>query len=161
MNKNTTAILLIILGIIVLALPLLGLIAVSILAGFALALLGIGLIVVGNGDLKESFGLGLLEMILGIIALILGLGFIINPALFSFVAGLLISLAGLFLIIVGLVSIFTKKGEYRWNGIITLIIGIIYLLLGYLVKNAFILGILIGFWLLLLGIMLFLQRDWI
>ncbi len=141
------------------ALPLLGLIAVSILAGFALALLGIGLIVVGNGDMKRSSSLGLLEIILGIIALILGLGFIINPALFSFVAGLLISLAGLFLIIVGLVSIFTSEGGNRWNGIITLIIGIIYLLLGYLVKDPYILGILIGIWLLLLGIMLLFQKK--
>jgi len=159
MGKNATAILLIILGLIVLALPLLGLITVSVLTGFAVAILGIGLIIFGYRDMKTSSALGILEIILGIIALILGLGFIINPVLFSFVAGLLIYIAGLFLVIAGLVGIFAMKGETRWNGVITLVIGLIYLLLGYLVSNPFYLGILIGIWLLLVGIMVLFQKE--
>jgi uncharacterized membrane protein HdeD (DUF308 family) len=159
MKKNTTAILLIILGLIVLALPLLGLITISILTGFALALVGIGLIIFGYSDMKESSGLGILEIILGIIALIFGLGFILNPALFSFVAGLLLYIAGIFLVIVGLAGVFTQKGGNRWTGVITLIVGLIYLLLGYLVRNPFYLGILIGLWLLIVGIMLLLRND--
>lgn len=158
MGKNATGILLIILGLIVLALPLAGLIAVSLLTGFGVALLGIGLLIFGYRDMKESTALGVIELILGIIALILGIGFMVNPALFSFVAGLIIYIAGLFLVIVGLVAIFTSKGA-RWSGVVTLIIGLIYLVLGYLVSDPFYLGILIGLWLLIVGIMTMLQKE--
>lgn len=158
MGKNITGILLIILGLIVLALPLAGLIAVSLLTGFALALLGVGLLVFGYGDSKESTALGVVEIILGIIAIIFGIGFIVYPALFAFVAGFLIYLAGIFLVIVGLIAIFTAKSA-RWNGVVTLIIGLIYLILGYFVSDPFYLGVLIGLWLLIVGIMNLLQDE--
>ncbi|MDD1774594.1 MAG: DUF308 domain-containing protein, partial [Methanobacterium sp.] len=120
MGRNATGILLIILGLIVLVLPLAGLITVSLLTGFALALLGIGLLVFGVNDLKESAALGIAEIILAIIAILFGIGFMVYPGFFSFVAGLLIYLAGIFLVIIGLIAIFTAKGA-RWNGVITLI----------------------------------------
>jgi uncharacterized membrane protein HdeD (DUF308 family) len=117
------AIVLIILGLIVLAFPLLGLIPIAILTGLGVAFMGIGLILAGFSDREVSSGLGLLEIVLGIIALVLGLGFILNPSLFSFVAGLLVALAGLFLIIIGIVGVFTKTGGSRWNGVVAIIIG--------------------------------------
>ena len=159
MQKNTLAIVLIILGIIVLAFPLLGLVPISILTGLGVAFLGIGLILAGFSDRVESSGLGLLEIVLGIIALVLGLGFILNPGLFSFVAGLLVAMAGLFLIIIGIVAVFTKAGGSRWNGVVAIIIGIIYLIFGYIIKDPFWLGALIGLWLLITGIMMFFQKD--
>jgi uncharacterized membrane protein HdeD (DUF308 family) len=159
MQKNMLAIVLIILGIIVLAVPMLGLVPLSFLTGLGVAFLGIGLILAGFTDRKENTGLGLLEIVLGIIALVLGLGFIINPSLFSFVAGLLVYMAGLFLVIVGIVALFTKAGGSRWNGVVTIIIGIIYLILGYFISNPFYLGILIGLWLLITGILMFFQKD--
>ncbi|HEX7468844.1 MAG TPA: DUF308 domain-containing protein [Methanobacterium sp.] len=159
MGKNAIAILLIILGLIVLAFPFLGLISVSLIVGFGVAFLGLGLLLAGVAEVKESSGLGLLEIVMGIIALILGLGFIVNPALFSFFAGLIIYIAGLFLVIVGVVSIFTKAGGNRWNGLIGIIIGLIYLIVGVFISNPYYLGILIGLWLLLVGIMTFLQND--
>ncbi len=159
MQKNTMAIVLIILGIIVLAFPLLGLVPISILTGLGVAFLGIGLILAGFSDRVESSGLGLLEIVLGIIALVLGLGFILNPGLFSFVAGLIVYMAGLFLIIVGIVALFTKAGGSRWNGVVAIIIGLIYLIFGYFISNPFYLGILIGLWLLITGIMMFFQKD--
>ena len=158
MGRNATGILLIILGLIVLVVPLAGLITVSLLTGFALALLGIGLLIFGVRDMKESAALGIVEIILAIIAILFGIGFMVYPGFFSFVAGLLIYLAGIFLIIIGLIGIFTAKGA-RWNAVITLIIGLIYLVLGYLVSNPFYLGILIGLWLLIVGIMTLLQKD--
>lgn len=158
MAKTSTGILLIILVLIVLALPLAGLIAVSWLTGFALALLGIGLLIFGYGDTKESTALGVIEIILGIIAIIFGIGFIVSPALFAFIAGFLIYLAGIFLVIVGLIAIFAAAGA-RWNGVVTLIIGLIYLILGYFVSDPFYLGVLIGLWLLIVGIMNVLQKE--
>ncbi len=158
MEKNATGILLIILGLIVLAAPLVGLIALDALISFALILLGIGLLTFAYSDMKESTALGVMEIILGIIAIICGIGFIVSPASFAFVAGFLIYLAGIFLVIVGLIALFTAAGA-RWNGVITLIIGLIYLILGYFVSDPFTLGVLIGLWLLIVGIMSVLQKD--
>ncbi|BDZ67103.1 DUF308 domain-containing protein [Methanobacterium ferruginis] len=159
MERKTLAIVLIILGLIVLAFPLLGLIPIAILTGLGVAFMGIGLILAGFSDREVSSGLGLLEIVLGIIALVLGLGFILNPSLFSFVAGLLVALAGLFLIIIGIVGVFTKTGGSRWNGVVAIIIGLIYLIFGYIIKDPFWLGVLIGLWLLLTGIIMFFQKD--
>jgi hypothetical protein len=159
MQKNTLAILLIILGIIVLAFPLAGVVPLSVLTGIGVAFLGIGLLLAGFSDRVESSGLGLLEIVLGLIALVLGLGFVLNPGLFSFVAGLLVYIAGLFLVIIGIVALFTKAGGSRWNGVVAIIIGLIYLVFGYLVSDPFYLGILIGIWLLLTGILMYFQKD--
>lgn len=159
MGKNAIAILLIILGLIVLAVPLLGVIPISLLVGFGVALLGLGLLFAGVVDVRESSGLGLLEIVMGILALILGLGFIVNPGLFSFVAGLIVYIAGLFMIIIGVVSIFTKAEGSRWNGLIGVIIGLIYLIIGVFISNPYYLGVLIGLWLLLVGIMTLFQKE--
>ncbi len=160
MQKMGSAIILIILGLIVLAFPVLGLVPAAILTGFLVLFLGLGLLLGGIIEMGESAGLGILEIILGIIALILGIGFIFDPALFAFVAGLIVYLVGIFLIIVGLIGIISKSGNSRWSGVIALIIGILYIVLGKLVAtNPVVLGILIGLWLLIVGIMMLFQRD--
>ncbi len=160
MQKNWLAIILIILGIIVLAFPILGLVSVSVLTGIGVLFLGLGLLIAGLVDRKTSSGLGLLEIAVGIIALILGLGFILNPGLFSFIAGLIVYMAGLFLVVIGIVALFSKVGGDRWNGIITIIIGLLYLILGYFVSSPFWLGVLIGLWLLITGILLLFQKNY-
>ncbi len=154
------AILLIILGLIVIAFPLLGLVPAAILTGFLVLLLGLGLLLGGIMEMGESAGLGILEIILGVIALILGIGFIFDPALFAFVAGLIVYIVGIFLIIVGLIGMITTSGGSRWNGVIAFIIGILYIVLGKLVAtNPVVLGILIGLWLLIMGIIMLFQKD--
>ena len=74
-------------------------------------------------------------------------------------AGLLVYMAGLFLIIVGIVAVFTKAGGNRWNGVVAIIIGLIYLIFGYIISDPVWLGVLIGLWLLLTGILMFFQKD--
>lgn len=160
MEKNKMAIVLIILGIIVLAFPLLGVLPFSILTGFGVLFLGIGLILAGYVDMKNSKTLGIIEIVLGVLAFILGVGFIFNPALFTFVASLFIYLAGLLLIIVGIAALISKPGGSRWNGVIALVIGLIYILLGYLIKDPFTLGILIGLWLIISGVLLLFQKKY-
>ena len=160
MQKMGSAIVLIILGLIVLAFPLLGLVPAAVLTGFLVLILGLGLLFGGIAEMGESAGLGILEIILGIIAFVLGIGFIFNPALFSFVAAWIVIIVGLFLIIVGLIQMISKSGGSRWAGLVPLIIGILYIVLGYFVKtDPLVLGILIGLWLLIMGIMMLFQRD--
>lgn len=154
------AIVLIILGIIVLAFPLLGVLPFSILTGLGVLFLGIGLILAGYVDIKTSKALATIEIILGVLAFILGVGFIVYPGLFTFVASLFIYLAGLLLIIVGIAALISKSGGSRWNGVVALVIGLIYILLGYLIKDPFTLGILIGLWLVISGVLLLFQKNY-
>jgi uncharacterized membrane protein HdeD (DUF308 family) len=160
MQKMGSAIILIILGLIVLAFPLIGVVPAAVITGFLVLILGLGLLFGGIAEMGESASLGILEIILGIIALILGIGFIFNPALFSFVAGLIVWIVGIFLIIVGIVGIFTKAGNSRWNGVLALIIGLLYVIVGSLfASNPVYLGVLIGLWLLIMGIMMLFSND--
>jgi uncharacterized membrane protein HdeD (DUF308 family) len=160
MQKMASALVLIILGLIVLAFPLLGLVPAAFVTGFIVLFLGIGLLLGGIMEMGESASLGILELILGIIALILGIGFIVNPSLFSWVAGFIVWISGLFLIIAGIVGVLSKAGGNRWTGVIAIVIGLIYIAVGTLVKdNPAILGALIGLWLLITGIMMLLVKE--
>ncbi len=159
MNKMITALIFIILGLIVLAFPLLGIIPLSILTGFAVLFLGIGLVLTGISFMGENKAIGFIDVILGILAIILGIGFILSPALFSFIAALFVFIAGIFLIISGIFDIINKAGGTRWLGVINLVLGIIYLIVAYFIADPRILGILIGLWLLIVGILMLFQKD--
>ncbi len=159
MQKTGTALVLIILGLIVLAFPLLGLIPLSLITGFLVLILGIGLLIGGIIQMGESASLGILEMILGIIALILGIGFIFNPGLFSWLVGFIVWIVGLFLVIAGIIGVLAKSGGSRWNGVVAIIIGIIYIIVGTLIKDPVILGALIGLWLIITGIVMLFMKE--
>ncbi len=90
-----------------------------------------------------------IELILSILAIIFFLGFIFNPAFISFVAPLFMFIAGIFLIISGIAAITTKVTRSRWTGVVALVLGIIYLIIAYLVKDPLYIGILHGLWLLI------------
>ena len=159
MEKTGNAIILIILGLIVLAFPLLGVIPFSVLTGVAVLFLGLGLLFMGAASMGESLVMGIIELILGFLALIFGLGFIFNPTLFSFVAALFVFIAGIFLIIAGIVAIAAKTTGSRWTGLVALILGIIYIIVAAFIKDPLYLGILIGLWLLITGIIMLFQKD--
>lgn len=159
MQKNAIALIMIVLGLIVLAFPMLGLIPLSLISGFIVLILGIGLLMGGIMEMGESFAMGIVEIILGIIALVLGIGFIVNPGLFSWLAGFIVWIVGLFLIIAGILAVLSKAGGSRWNGVITLVIGIIYLIVGSLIADPMILGALIGIWLLVTGVLMLFMKD--
>jgi membrane protein HdeD len=159
MEKNGTALILIVLGLIVLAFPLIGIIPLSLVTGFIVLFLGIGLLLAGLMDMGENASVGIVQIILGIIALILGIGFIFNPGLFSWLIGFIVWISGLFLVIAGIIGILTKAGDSRWNGVLALIIGILYIVVGTFIANPVILGILIGLWLLITGIFMLLMKE--
>ena len=160
MANKTIALLLIIIGLLVLAVPILGILPFSLITGFIVLFLGIGLLLSGIATMSESTFMGILEIILGIIALILGIEFIINPGLFSWLIGFIVWIVGLFIIIAGILGILSEFGGNRWNGVLALIIGIIYIIIGTLVANPQILGALIGLWLLITGIIMLFAKDY-
>lgn len=149
----------IILGIIVLAFPMVGVIAASVITGFAVLMIAIWLLVMSISQMEVSKIAGILNLILGIIVLILGIGLIFNPALFSFLAAFVLYLAGIFLILAGIISL-AARSEYKfaaWGGVIGIVLGIIYIILGTYAFNPIYLGFLIGIWLVINGILLFFE----
>ena len=148
MKNPIIGILAIILGLIVLAFPLAGLVAASVLTGFVVLMIAIWLLVVGGSQMEVSKSAGIMNLILGIIVLIVGIGLIFSPALFAFLAGFLLYLAGIFLIIAGIISLMSRN-EFKnatWAGILGIILGVY-------VANPFFLAVIIGAFLILAGIM--------
>jgi uncharacterized membrane protein HdeD (DUF308 family) len=157
-KKIGSALVLIVLGLIIIAFPVLGIIPFGILTGLAVLFLGVGLIAAGLTSLEENRAMGIVELTLGVLAIILGIGFIFNPSLFSFVAAVFVFIAGLFLIISGIVALSSRIGGSIWTGLIAIILGIIYLIVAIFIANPFYLGLLIGLWLLITGILMLFQK---
>jgi uncharacterized membrane protein HdeD (DUF308 family) len=159
MQKIGSALVLIVLGLIIIAFPLLGVIPFSVLTGLAVLFLGVGFLSAGISAMGENKAMGIVELTLGVLAIILGLGFVFYPGLFSVVAAVFVFIAGLFLIISGIVALVTKVGGNIWTGVIALILGIVYLIVAVFVANPLYLGILIGLWLLITGILMLVQKE--
>ncbi len=158
MQKLGSAIVLIVLGLLVMAFPLLGVVPAALITGFVVLIFGLGLILTGISEMEGSMAVGLTEVILGIIALVLGIGLVANPALFAIIAGLMVYIVGLILVVSGIVVVLTKD-DGRLNGIVAVIIGLVYMVVGNFVSNPLYLGILIGLWLLIMGIMMLFTTD--
>lgn len=156
MHKQTTiSIIAIILGLIIIAFPMLGIIAASDILGLSVLLLAIFLLTNGVSEVEYNTTRGLLNIILGIVMLIVSLGLIFNPSIFAFLTALTIYLAGIFLIIIGLIVIVgNRDSRYGfWIGILGIILGVIYIIIGTYINNPVILGSLIGIWLVLTGVL--------
>lgn len=163
MNKQTTiSIIAIILGIITIAFPMLGVIAASDILGLSVLLLAIFLLANGVSEVEYNTTRGLINTILGIIMLIISLGLIFNPSIFAFLTALTIYLAGIFLIIIGLIIIVgNRDNKYGfWMGILGIVLGVIYIILGTYIKNPLVLGSLIGIWLLVTGVLNLLDNGY-
>ena len=156
MHKQTTiSIIAIILGIITIAFPMLGVIAASDILGLSVLLLAIFLLTNGVSEVDYNTTRGLLNIILGIVMLIISIGLIFNPSIFAFLTALTIYLAGIFLIIIGLIIIVgNRDNKYGfWMGILGIVLGVIYIIIGTYINNPIILGSLIGIWLLVTGVL--------
>ena len=163
MHKQTTiSIIAIILGIIIIAFPMLGVIAASDILGLSVLLLSIFLLANGVSEVEYNTTRGLINTILGIIMLIISLGLIFNPSIFAFLTALTIYLAGIFLIIIGLIIIVgNRDNKYGfWMGILGIVLGVIYIILGTYIKDPIILGSLIGIWLLVTGVLNLLDNGY-
>lgn len=163
MHKQTTiSIIAIILGILIIAFPMLGVIAASDILGLSVLLLAIFLLANGVSEVEYNTTRGLINTILGIIMLIISLGLIFNPSIFAFLTALTIYLAGIFLIIIGLIIIVgNRDNKYGfWMGILGIVLGVIYIILGTYINNPLILGSLIGIWLLVTGVLNLLDNGY-
>jgi uncharacterized membrane protein HdeD (DUF308 family) len=163
LHKQTTiSIIALILGIIIIAFPMLGVITAADILGLSVLLLAIFLLANGVSEVEYNTTRGLINTILGIIMLIISLGLIFNPSIFAFLTALTIYLAGIFLIIIGLIIIVgNRDNKYGfWMGILGIVLGVIYIILGTYIKNPLVLGSLIGIWLLVTGVLNLLDNGY-
>lgn len=159
MQIKESALILIIIGIIVLAFPIIGVMPFSLITGVITLILGVSLLFAALFLIEENKGIGIGSLILGSIFLILGIGFIINPVLFSFLAASFVFITGLFLVGVGIATIIGNFGGDIRSGIIVLVIGVVYLIIATWVSDPAVLGTLIGLWFLITGFLMLFQKD--
>ena len=146
-------ILAILLGLIVIAFPLISVFVLS-------SIVGIGLIFIGVWLLAQSFeiwnsnkGVSIAALILGILGIIVGIGLFGKIVAFSILVGLIIYIGGLFLIISGIISLVSGQGSAgRWGGLLGIILGILYIIVGVYALNPLYLAFIIGLWLILTGL---------
>lgn len=159
--KNTfISLFAILLGLIIIAFPILGVIGTSSLIGLSILLVAIYLLVSGVSVIDYNKYESICSLFLGIIMLIVSIGIIFNPNLFAFLAEILLYLAGIFLIVVGLVTLINNRSNKYgfWIGIAGIVLGVIYIIIGSYVSDPIVLGTLIGIWLVITGILKFLDR---
>lgn len=162
MKKSMISLLAIVLGIIIIAFPMLGIIGAQAIIGVAVLLMGVFLLISGISEIDYSPKKSIFTIIVGIAILILGLLLLFSPEAFVYLAGLTVYLAGILLIIVGLMTLIGNRsgGFAFWSGVIGVILGIIYIILGsFIGQNPAILGALIGIWLLVTGILRLADND--
>ena len=155
-NNVLLGILAVILGILVIAFPLLSIFTASVLAGLAIVFLGIWLLAQSFGTWGASKAASVVFLILGLVAVICGIGLFGHILAFSFLASIWLFFAGFFLIISGIMSIFAKSGAAgKGSGGIGVILGILYIVLASFAWDPYYLALLIGIWLIIDGIALF------
>lgn len=159
MQKLVSAAICIILGLVIMAFPLLGVFPIEILTSVAIMFVAIGLITTGLTSTSDNAVKGLVKAFLGVFALIVGFALMFSPLFFSFAAAIFVFLSGIFMILAGIAGLATKSGSDTWSSVAALIMGILYMLVAIFVANPFYLGFLIGLWLLITGILYIFQKD--
>jgi len=143
----------VIFGLILLIFPWFGLWTLTAILGFILILIGVGLLVLGAFTYHASKIAGAALLILGILGLITGAGMFGNVGALAALAGVALYLSGFILIIAGLVHVFKPRTRFsREIGIVGILVGIIYLILGSYAADPRGLSVLMGIWLILAGI---------
>lgn len=140
------------LGIVVLTFPFFGLFTASVLAGFGVLLIGIALLVFGVAEMSSSKALGIAFSMLGILVLIAGLGLFGNIVAFTIIASLWLYLSGFILAISGIIHIFSASKYAKAVGVLGIVLGVVYIILGTFALNPMALAILIGIWLIIAGL---------
>ena len=148
------------LGLIIIIFPIMGVIGVADLIGLSLLFISIYLLVVGVAIIDYNKSGAILDLILGIILLFLSICLIYNVGIFGFLAQITLYLAGIVLIIVGLVSLINnRQSRYGFYiGVAGVVLGLLYIVIGTYVAYPVILGVLIGAWLVISGILKLMDR---
>lgn len=147
-------ILAIILGLIVIAFPLISVSTFSVLAGLGIIFLGIWLLIQSYKVWGKNLAAGIADLILAFFAFAFGIVFIGNITALSFITFLALYIVGFFLIITGLTSLFSDSGlKAKGVGVLGVIFGILFMIMGIYLRSPLFLAIILGAFLIIAGIM--------
>ena len=155
MKSKFISLLAIILGLMIIIFPILGVIGVADLIGLSILLISIYLLVVGVSIIDYNKTGAILDLILGMILLFLSICLIFDFEILGALAQITLYLAGIMLIVVGVVSLINnRQSRYGFYiGIVGVILGLLYIVIGTYITNPIILGTLIGLWLVISGVL--------
>ena len=155
MKDKIVSLLSIIFGIMIIAFPLLGVVTPSAIIVLSVLFISIYSLMMGISIIDYNKYGAITDLVLGVVLLLVSIGLIFDPAMFSFLAGISLYLAGIILIIAGLVSLINNRSSKYgfYTGIIGIILGVCYIIIGSYISDPFILGALIGLWLIISGAM--------
>jgi uncharacterized membrane protein HdeD (DUF308 family) len=160
-EKNVLmGILAIILGVVVIAFPYLSIFTFSVMAGIGILILGVWFFILTFEVWEDSKAASIAYLILGLIAIVAGIGMMGNIQAFSVLTSILIYLAGFWMIFGGSLALFNGITTYeRGIGVLNVILGITYLIIGIFALNPYYLALLIGIWLIFDGIRIFFVKS--
>ncbi|MGI6448636.1 MAG: DUF308 domain-containing protein [Methanobrevibacter boviskoreani] len=160
MKNEIMSIIALILGIILIAFPILGYIGVNSICGLSILLIAIYLLLSGVNEVDYQFVKSILNTIIGLILLIISIFILFNPNLIISFNGIIPYLVGIFLIIIGLIGIISdRESKYGFYiGILGIVLGLVYLIIVLFMSNQIILGSIVGIWLIICGLLKFIDR---
>ncbi len=162
LNERSTAILMIIIGVIALAFPLISTATIGIIAGGIVLILAIGLLVRGIAEYGYNKMMSIVNIFFAILCLIFAYELIFDPAFVSAIIGVLIYVFGFLLVVLGVIGLISGSGfaPFSLIGLTTLIFGIITIIVGLYIQDPRVLGTIIGIWLIVSGFLsLFTNKD--
>ncbi|MDR2544226.1 MAG: DUF308 domain-containing protein [Methanobrevibacter sp.] len=155
MKKSITSIISIMLGVIIVIFPILGILTVDVISGVSILLLSMFLIINGMAEIDFSPKTSLVHIIFGLLLFILSIMVLFSPAITAFLISLNFYLLGILLMIISLIVLIGGRDSKigYWTGISGIILGILYIIIGSLVRDPIILGSIVGMWLIIAGIL--------
>jgi membrane protein HdeD len=153
-GKNVLlGILAIILGLLIIVFPIIGDFTVSIVFGMGIVFLGIWLLTQCFKLFNKNLAASIADLILGVIAIFIGLGFLGNIKAVSFITILGAYIVGFLLLFAGITTLISAKNiKVQLIGILGMALGIIYMIIGIYAAYPLVLAVLIGAFLIMVGI---------
>jgi uncharacterized membrane protein HdeD (DUF308 family) len=148
----------ILLGLIIIVFPFISVFTVNAIAGIGIIFVGIWIIV--KSLKSDSIAAGIAGLLVAVFAIMMGIVFIGDIKAFEFFSFIALYIVGFFIALAGLESLISGKDiKGKGTGVLGIIIGILFVVIGTYAANPLVLAALIGAFLIIAGIMEILQPE--
>lgn len=151
-NNILLAFLATVLGVLVIAFPLISVFTASIIAGLGIFFIGIWILVQSFDAAHKSTGKAILLLLIGIIGIIAGIGIMGKLVAFGILASFGMYIAGIYLIMAGAISMFSDEDKKsKGIGGIGIVLGFLVMLLAFYAWDPFYMAVIMGVALIIFG----------